>query len=299
MAQTSPEIRIRPMRPEDVAAAEDITAVSFLEVDRRAWPAVWGAPERRGEAAADAWRRRAAHLIGTDPAGCWVGEVDGRTVGVVTSFNRELTWFLSSFAVSPNSRRSGIGTALLAAALEHGRGCLRGMFNAGSDPTAAGLYRRAGFDLHPFMNLRGRVDRTTLPVVEHVRAGNPADRELADSVDRRTRGAAHLDLHHLLAEQFEFLVVDRPTGQGYAYVDATGSPVLLAATTRTTAAELLWAALAASTPGQAIVIPHISAANQWALDVGLAAGLAIEQSGYQALRHLRPPRPYLPHGSLL
>lgn len=287
------------MRTEDLTEAERITAESFFAVDQRFRPAEWGEPERRAPAAADQWRHRASHLVRTDPDGCWVAERDGVITGIVTSFSRELTWFLGSFAVAPGQQGLGIGTALLQAALDHGRGCLRGMFNAGPDPHAARLYRTAGFDLHPYLLLRGCVDRAVLPVVEHVRDGTVADRELADSVDRRTRGAAHLDLHDLLAQQYRFLVVDRPAGQGYAYVAESGSPVVVAATTRRTAADLMWEGLAGSSPDRPVQVPHISAANQWALDVGIAAGLTIGHHGFQALRHVRPPRPYLPHGSLM
>jgi hypothetical protein len=59
----------------------------------------------------------------------------------------------------------------------------------------------------------------------------------------------------------------------------------------------LWEGLAA-TSGQAFV-PHITAANEWAVDVGLAARLDLAQGGFLALRSMRPPAPYLHHGSLL
>ena len=49
--------------------------------------------------------------------------------------------------------------------------CLRGMLAASPDPRAARRYRLAGFTLHPTMNLRGVVDRSSLPVVERVRVG--------------------------------------------------------------------------------------------------------------------------------
>ena len=43
----------------------------------------------------------------------------------------------------------------------------------------------------------------------------------------------------------------------------------------------------------------MTAANEWAIDVGLAARLDLVQNGYLALRNMRPPAPYLHHGSLL
>ena len=71
----------------------------------------------------------------------------------------------------------------------------------------------------------------------------------------------------------------------------------LAATDRRTAARLLWAALLTAT-GDAEV-PHVTGANQWALQVGLAAGLTVRTEGYLGVRGMKPPTPYLHNGALL
>ena len=55
--------------------------------------------------------------------------------------------------------------------------------------------------------------------------------------------------------------------------------------------------LASGTEGDEIEVHHVTAANEWALDVGLAARLDVHQSGYLALRDMKPPTPYLHHGS--
>ena len=220
-------------------------------------------------------------------------------VGGAVSRVRELMWILASFAVRPELQGQGIGTQLMAAAMHHGRGCLRGMFAASADPGAVRRYRLAGFDLHPQMLLAGVVDRSAIPVVDRVREGTAADFDLLDSVDRRTRGAAHLSDHELLLAQFRLVVTDHTTGSGYAYVDEDGVPTLIAATTRRTATRLMWEALASSRPEEQISVRHITAANAWALDVGLAARMAIHQNGYLCLRQMRPPAPYLPSGFFL
>jgi len=75
--------------------------------------------------------------------------------------------------------------------------------------------------------------------------------------------------------------------------------VLVAATNRRTASGLMWEALASSTPGAQVSVHHVTAANGWALDVGLAARMAIYTNGYLCLRRMKPPAPYLHHGSLL
>lgn len=287
------------MREGDLAAFAEITATSYYEVETRTHQRDWPDPVRRPAARHGAWIARARAALHTDPGGCWVAEVDGEVVGGAVSRVRELMWILASFAVLPQHQGQGIGTQLMASALHHGRGCLRGMFSSSADPGAVRRYRLAGFDLHPQMMLTGVVDRSAIPVLERVREGTAADIDLMNSVDRHTRGAAHLSDHELLLDQFRLVVVDHSTGSGYAYVDGDGSPTLVAATNRRTASSLLWEALASSQPGEQVSVHHVTAANAWAIDVGLAARMAVHQSGYLCLRRMKPPAPYLHHGSLL
>jgi GNAT superfamily N-acetyltransferase len=287
------------MREGDLEAFGEITATSYYEVDARTYQRAWPDPVRRPPGRNGAWLNRTRAALRTDAGGCWVAEVDGEVVGGAVSRVRELMWILASFAVRPELQGQGIGTQLMAAAMHHGRGCLRGMFAASADPGAVRRYRLAGFDLHPQMLLTGVVERSAIPVVERVREGSAGDIDLLDSVDRQTRGAAHLSDHELLLDQFRLVVSDHSTGSGYAYVDADGSPSLLAATNRRTASRLMWEALASSPPGEQLSVHHITAANAWALDVGLTARLAIYQNGYLCLRRMKPPAPYLHHGSLL
>jgi GNAT superfamily N-acetyltransferase len=288
------DLRIRPMTADDVPAAERVTAVGFHELDTRMFRRSWPDPELRPPDRGTNWIRRTQHLVGTDPGGCWVAERDGELLGVVVSFMREKMWLLASYAVVPGAQGLGLGKALLAPALEHGRGALRGMLNASSDPKAVRRYHDAGFRLYPQMFLRGTPDRSTIPVVEKVREGDASDVDLMDSVDRRTRGAAHGPDHEILLEQYRLVVSDTSTGQGYAYLD--GGVALLAATDRRTASRLLWEAIASADD---LLIGHVTAENDWAVEVGLAARLELDQGGYLALRHMRPPKPYLAHGALM
>ena len=78
-----------------------------------------------------------------------------------------------------------------------------------------------------------------------------------------------------------------------------GSPLLLAATSRRAATVLMWEALAASDPDQPVTVPHVSPANDWAVDLAMEARLEIHSRGFLALRHMKEPMPYLPHPSLL
>ncbi|HEX6149658.1 GNAT family N-acetyltransferase [Nocardioides sp.] len=290
---------IRPMTAADAHDAERLSSAAFYEVDLRSFPRSWPDPAPRTPERAQRWHERTEHLLRTDPGGCWVAEHDGEVVGFATSLTRELMWILASYAVRPDLQGQGIGRALLEAALHHGRGCLRGMLNASDDPHALRRYATAGFRLHPQMLLWGRVDRSLLPVVEHVREGVSADRDLLDSLDRRTRGAAHGPDHELFATHLRLIVTDRPSGSGYAWVSENGSPVVLAASSRRAATALTWEALAASDPDQPIQVRHVSPANDWAVDLAMEARLEVHSHGFMALRGLKEPTPYLPHPSLL
>lgn len=228
-----------------------------------------------------------------------MADLDGTVVGLATSLRRELMWILCSYAVAPGLQGQGVGHRLLTAAMEHGAGCLRGLLVASHDQGALRLYRQAGFSLDPMMLVWGHVARADLPGVRHVREGHTSDLELCDSLDRRTRGAAHGPDHHLLGRQFRRIVMDHSSGQGYAYVTTTGSVQCLAADSRKAARALLWEALASSRPDVPVEIGRVTAANGWALDVAMAARLEVHTRNFLATRHLRPPAPYIPHSTFL
>jgi predicted N-acetyltransferase YhbS len=287
------------MRPEDVPAVERLTDEGFHDLDVRTHRAGRPAPTRRSAERSAAWQHRLRHLLAHDAAGCWVAEDDSGIVGAAAALRRDTMWLLATFVVRPGRQRQGLGKQLLEAALAYGRGCLRGMIAASDDPAAVRRYRLAGFDVHPTMLLTGPVDRDVLPVVEHVRDATAADRDLMDSVDRQVRGAAHGVDHAVLGELYRAVVVDRPTGSGYAYVDRDGGPYLLAATSRRAATALLWETLAATSPDRPATVSHVTTGNGWAIDVGMAARMELHTRGYLALRGMGPPAPYLPSGQFL
>ena len=165
---------IRPMRPDDVPDAERLSDEGFYELDIRTFQRNWPEPRRRAGSRQVAWIERTRRFLETDPGGCWVAEDRRGMVGFATSYRRELMWCLATYAVRPGLQGRGIGRPLLEAAMHHGRGCLRGMLSASSDPKAVRRYRQAGFALHPQMFLTGTVDRSAIPVVEKVREGTPA-----------------------------------------------------------------------------------------------------------------------------
>jgi len=295
-----PGLIIRQMTDSDVSAAERLSDEGFYELDVRMQGPSLPPPERRDSGRSERWVARTLHFLRTDPGGCWVAEDETGLVGFATSFVRDTTWCLATFVVRPGLQGRGIGRSLLDAAMQHGRACLHGMLSASMDPKALRRYHQAGFVLHPHMRLTGPADRSAIPVVEKVRDGSAGDLDLANSVDRQVRGAGHGPDHEYLLQHHRMLVSDSTTGSGYAFLGHREmAVVLLAATSRRTASRLLWAALADAPAGVPVTIPHVTAANDWAIDVGMAARMELHLDGYLALRGMKPPAPYVHNGALL
>lgn len=291
LARTAVEgVLLRPMRTTDVDAAERLSAVAFAGVD--------GRPSVREPHRAAAWRARTTLLLERDGPGCWVADLDGEVVGVATSLRRETLWVLATYAVRPDLQGRGLGRLLLEATGSYAAGALRWMLTSTSDPRAVRRYRAAGFEVHPQMVLEGVADAGRLDTPRHVRDGRAGDREWMDSLDRGLRGAGRGDDHALLAATHPLRVVDRPHRRGYAYLGPDSTALLLAASDRRSASELLTDALLRGA-GTDLRQRQVTAANQWALDVGLAAGLRVRAEGYLCVRGVKPPSPYLHHATLL
>lgn len=283
------------MQPEDVPLAERLSDDAFHEAATRSRRASDPPTQRRSVSRSENWIARTEGFLTTDPEGCLVAYDSEGLAGFATSARREdALWFLCTFAVRPGLQGRGVGKRLLHAAMAYGSDCPRWMLSASDDPKALRRYRLAGFDLHPQLMLHGEVSRSSLVATHGVRDGSAADLDLLDDVDRTVRGAAHGRDHQVLAAMGS-LVVDTE-GKGYAYADGSG-PALLAALDEETATRLLWECLA-RTEGTAMVA-HVTGANQWAVDVGLAARLKIGTEGLLGVRGMPPPSPYLHNGALL
>ena len=286
-------VEVRPLRPEDAAAAHECSYATFAELDRRSGVPV---PERTPEAV----RRgvlRVAHLQRTDPDGAWVAELDGRVVGVALAARREDLWFLSLLTVEPALQGAGTGRRLLDAALRTAHDARAGLILSSEDPRALRGYARAGFALHPGYSVLGPVDRSLLPAVPGVRPGDYADdRDLVEDVVRSRRGAGlGPDLDAIRDAEVRLLVIDGPQGSGFAL--AAGSGVRgVAATTPAAAQSLLWAALAEV--GEEATVEFLTADQQWAIEVVVAAGLPLRPGSSVCTRgRLGPLAPYLPSGA--
>ena len=152
-------------------------------------------------------------------------------------------WVLSSYGVRPGLQGRGMGQP--AARGRHPTTAAAACARCSPPPAtrwrSAATTRRvhdAPADVPP-----GQADRAVMPVVEKVREGSAGDIDLMNSVDRQTRGAAHLGRPRGAAGAVPPRRHRHLHRQGYVYVDGRSSP-LLAATNRRTATRLLWEALA-------------------------------------------------------
>jgi hypothetical protein len=180
--------------------------------------------------------------------------------------------------------------------LEHANG-RPGIFSSTAHPGATRRYRMAGFSLHPQMRMVGTVDRSTLPAVRGLREGDAGDFEWMDRLDRDLRGAGARSRPRLHARHLAAGRSGPQTRAGLRLRRRAGQTQLLAAAEPETARKLLWGALAES-DGDTLV-NCITTANDWAIDVGLAARLQIGQEGYIGIRDLQLPAPYLASGHFL
>ena len=98
-------------------------------------------------------------VLATDPGGCWVTEDAAGLTGAVLALLREGLWGLSLLVVRPDLQSTGIGSALLARALEYGAGARGGVILASPDARALRAYARAGFELHPTVVRHGQAAR--------------------------------------------------------------------------------------------------------------------------------------------
>jgi GNAT superfamily N-acetyltransferase len=283
---------IRPMRPADVEAADDVAWAAFSDLAER---------ERESTGPRDDEDRaralgRIRHLLATDPDGCWVAEAGGRIVGSGIGIRREGLWGLSLLVVDPAAQSGGTGRRLLEATLRTARDATGAMILSSNDQRALRAYSRAGFDLLPAVSATGKVRRDGLPAAPLVRDGGTGDLELAAALGQELRGASHgRDLEVLAGVRDVLVIPDR----GVCFA-RRGQVSLLMARDEEAARQLLIAAFAATGPGDSAVAHFLTATNAWAHPVALDAGLELQPEGHVFVRgRLGPLAPYLPSGAYL
>lgn len=285
----SPAFQVRRMTPEDVPAAAEVSAAAF-DHD------ITDARDER------LWRGRVARAIETDPDGAFVADRDGHILAVSSAIRRDHLAVLSMLAVAPHAQGSGAGGAVLAPAMSYARGATAALIPSSDDPRALRLYAGEGFRLLPTLAANGSVDRRRIPAAHpDLHEVGRGELERLEPISRDVRGGAHtLDLEFALGRDAAIMsIADR----GFVVVYET-RVWLLAARDEDAAAALLWSALeiadrrasgTESAPG--LAVDWITAEQQWAVRVALAAGLHLRVS--RALCVRGDPgtlHPFLPSG---
>jgi hypothetical protein len=162
------------------------------------------------------------------------------------------------------------------------------------DSLALRRYSRAGFAIHPAMRAEGSPDRGAVPADLPGRAGSASDLDLVETVDKGLRGSRAEDAAFMLQHGTHMEIIDGSPGRGYV-LHRENRVAMLGATDEETASVLLWRVLAEATG--TVEMHELTAGQDWAVRVALAAGLPITADGPLFLcgRDL-PPRPWIPSG---
>ena len=284
----TPVPELRRIHPDEWRVLHDLAFAAFTDLESRMGdPPIEPPPDEIVEL-------RFRHLLENDPGGAWLAEENGRPVGGALAIMREGLWGLSLLIVHPDAQSGGIGRALLERALRYGDGARGGIIASSGDARALRAYARAGFAMHPAVQATGVPRGGEVPA--GIREGSLADLALTESVDRAVRGAAHgPDIEALLANSRMLVAEER----GYALA-REDHLALLAATDEEAARDLLRAVLATAPVGESIRVEYVTAAQGWAVEVVLDAGLELEVHNALFVRgDVGPFRPYLPSGAYL
>jgi ribosomal protein S18 acetylase RimI-like enzyme len=157
------------------------------------------------------------------PGGSFVGEEEGRVVGLVTTASYESTGWIGNVVVEPRSRSSGLGTALVKGAIEHLESRQVASIQLYAYEGLEGFYQPLGFTvLGLYASYRGRI--------RAARRRYPAERMGMDDLeevarlDRYSFGDDRLPLlRRILSEFPECCVVLRSQGEIVGYAMAMAS----------------------------------------------------------------------------
>ncbi len=272
---------VRRMTVADIPRAATVSAEAF-ELDL-------GIPGARRH-----WEARIRHSLLTDPEGSFVSERDGILAGVAQAVIRERLWILSLLTVSPTVSQGGEGRALVRAAVGYDRDTDAGIIMSSNDPRALRLYGTSGFRLEPTFQATGSVDAALIPELHpSITEVPPGELETLAQISRAVRGASHtLDFGvALIRGASVFRLEDR----GFVVTTPGRGIWMLAARDDNVAQALLWYGLHQLKDERRIEISFVTARQQWALDVLLAARLSFKSYGAIGTRGaLGPLHPYIP-----
>jgi predicted N-acetyltransferase YhbS len=281
---------IRPMTLGDVVGVRTVVEAAFEQLERRAGHE----PQPRTDEQREHFLGGLRRFVELDPDGAWVAADGGSVVGMVASIRRASFWGLSMLFVDPARQNQGLGRQLLDAGLASASSAGVRMILSSSDPRALRRYSLTGLAIHPAVEARGKIDRGAIPGHQSARPGDASDLNLVASVDAGLRGSRAKDVEYLLGVGAMMHVIDRRSARGYV-VHRHKRLLMLGATDDATASVLLWRFLAQA--GAEAEIWGLTARQNWAVKVALAARLAVVPSGALFLSGREdPPGPWLPSG---
>ena len=198
-------------------------------------------------------------------------------------------------AVSPKFQEAGIGQRLLDAALDYATGCHAAYIFSSSDPRAIHRYVRAGFTMHPAVQVSPRqADGDIAYERIAVSDGGAEDLAYVESIDRALRGSGRsLDVTYWLESGSTLLLHE---DEGYAVL-SSNRLTALGALSEAVARELFRAVLSGHPDGVIRSASWIAGEQQWAIAEAAAQRATIEVHGSimaKGVEHL--PYPYLPNG---
>jgi GNAT superfamily N-acetyltransferase len=235
-----------------------------------------------------------SRFVERDPEGAFVAVEGERVIGFSTAVRRDSFWGLSMLFVDPEAQDRGVGRRLLEAALESATGAEVRMIMTSSDPRALRRYSRAGLDIHPAVAATGKIDRDAIPAGLPGRSGSLDDLDLVADVDAGLRGSRAEDVAYMLSAGATLQIIDAGHSRGYV-LQRGKRLVMLGAGDDATAARLLWRFLGQA--GAEAEIWALTARQDWAVRVALAAGLEVAPAGPLFISGLeRPPGPWLASG---
>jgi GNAT superfamily N-acetyltransferase len=285
-------VTVRPMNTGDIDTVAEVVRVAAVWEYEQAGsePPPPPTPEQRERS-----RIGAQRFIDLDGPGAWVAEKDGTVIGMAESVRRNDFWGLAMLFVHPDHHSQGVGRQLIDKTMEYAQGSRVRMIMTSEDPKALRRYSAAGLAIHPAVQAEGRVQRSAIPSDLPGRTGSVADLDLVAAVDAGLGRNRTDDVAFVVDQGATIDVVDDGDRRGFVvYRDDKGGVVLLGATDDDTAAALLWRALGAS--GDKTELYCLTAGQDWAVRVALAARLTVKPGGPLFVGGMQPPGPWIPSG---
>jgi GNAT superfamily N-acetyltransferase len=281
------DVEIRPMRHEDILDADRVCLDVLYTMS----------PTEDEPARAARQHARIGHLVDTDPGGSWVAVHDGRVEGVALALVREGVWGFSLFGLAERLQGRGIGRELFERCWAYGEGAREHIVLSSTNPRAIGIYAHTGLPIRPCVAFAGIPDLTRARALDGVEDAGEAGIEVADAIGRAVRGAGHgRDLPVPIAHGARLLLFE---DRAFALARG-GTVVLLAARDEEAAQRVLWALFVAAGPGATVTVDFVTAGQDWALPVCLAAKLPLSPDGPMFARGTTGPlAPYIPSGAYL